>query len=170
MKNLIISIFLFLVAILILSYRFWGYPDKLVEKTGVIKDYSFTIDSDGRGGKNYQYLISLNGDGSQYRIPAKFVDDFKKGSFEHKVEIGDTVALLIDQLPNSLNGHLMVYELRSGTESFLSAEEATNTDKLEKNIAIPFFFVFFSFIGLLNYRKYKKQKITPATRFIHNPC
>lgn len=149
---------MFLVAIFILSYRFWGYPDKLIEKSGVIRDYSFMIDSDGRGGKNYQYLFSLNGDGSQYRIPAKFVDDFNKGSFEQQVEVGDTVALLIDQLPNNHNGHITVYELRSGTESFLSAEEATKTDKLEKNVAIPLFFVFFSFISLLNYRKYKNQK------------
>ncbi|WP_299700780.1 hypothetical protein [uncultured Pontibacter sp.] len=158
MKNLIISISLFLVATLILSYRFWGYPDKLVEKYGIIRDYSFTIDSDGRGGKNYQYLFSLNRDGSQYRIPAKFVDDFNKESFEQQVKIGDTVTLLIDQLPNSLNGDITVYELRSGTESFLSAKEATKTDKLEKNIAIPFFFVLFSLIGLLNYRKYKNKK------------
>lgn len=118
------------VAILILSYRFWGYPNRLVDITGVIRNYSFTIASDGRGGNNYQYLFNLKEDESQYRIPAKFIDDFDKENFEHQVEIGDTVELSIDQLPESFNGHIMVYGLNSGTKSFLSAEDATKTDKL----------------------------------------
>ena len=164
MKYLIFSTFLFLVAIFFLSYRFWGYGDRLIEIKGIVEYYSFTKDSDGRGGKNYHYFLSLKGDGNRYQIPAKFTDDFKIREFERDVKFGDSVGLLIDSEKNAINGSLTVYGLRSGSSAYMIEEDTTRADTLEKNIAIPFFFIFFTGIGLLNLRKFKKENKRTTTQ------
>lgn len=153
MKYLIYGIFLFTTAITFISYRFWGYNDLLIEKSGIIESFSFKRNSDERGGNNYQYDIHLINDQNRYQIPSKFINDF-----ESEMKNGDNLILLISPIKNKLSGSFTVFEIISGNKKFLSLEKSKKTDWLEKNVAIPFFCLFFTFIGILNIRKYRLNR------------
>lgn len=156
MKYLFSSIFLFLIALLFLSYRLWGYPGEIIRVKGKIDNYSFNIDSDGRGGKNYNYYIFLEGDSNQYKIPAKFITDFKKEDFKQNMNPGDVVDLSINKEMNLISGHHDIYALSTNSQNYLTIVQSNDKDDLEKNIAIPFFAAFFTLIGWVNFRKFKK--------------
>jgi len=160
MKYLIYGIILFTTAIGFLSYRFWGYNDLLIEKSGIIESFSFIRNSDGRGGSNYQYDIHLISDHNRYQIPAKFINDFKIKEFKREIKGGDNLKILVGPIKNKLSGSYIVFEINSGNKNYLSLEKSKKTDWLEKNVAIPFFGIFFTFIGIFNIRKYKLGKST----------
>jgi len=71
---------------------------------------------------------------------------------------GDNLILLISPIKNKLSGSFTVFEIISGNKKFLSLEKSKKTDWLEKNVAISFFCLFFTFIGILNIRKYRLNR------------
>ena len=158
MSKLIVSIFLFSFGLLILSYRYWGYSSELKNVEGIIESYSFSKTEDGRGGTNYRYFVSLKKDSIQYQLPAKFKDEFNQKDFKAEVKIGDEIKMEVGDIVNLINGNMTIYGLRTKSKIYLESVESKKSDKQERNIAIPFLFVFFSLIGWINFRQYRQGK------------
>jgi hypothetical protein len=167
MRYLSNSIFFFFTALTFFSYRFWGYDDVFFEKTEILKDFSFETHSDGRGGKNYLYYIHLVNDLSKYQIPAKFIDDFKIIEFEREVKSGDRLTIVLSADKNKLSGSYTIYGVQNETKIYLDIANTKNSDWLEKNIALPFFSLFLTFIAILNAKKFRINRKTSANSAHH---
>ncbi len=156
MRHLIISIFLFSLAVLFISYRFWGYPNSIIKIEGKLESYSFSAAPDGKGGTNDNYFLSLIGDSKNYKIPAKFLDYLNKTEFESDFQKGKKVELLISDNKNKIGNHFDIYSISTNGKNYLPTEKTIKIDALEKNVAIPIFVLLFAFVGWLNFRKYKR--------------
>ncbi len=118
----------------------------LIEVKGILKDFSFKENMNGRT-KEYLYYFHLSDFNASFRIEDESVSAFKQNSFYSKVKTGNEISLFVLKSESSklnLTDDIYVFGVHGNNIEFLNVEDSISETK-----SVKLFLMYLAFLSLI---------------------